>query len=145
MAGNSNFPHGTQQKVENTMGRAANEAKDKAQDLADKARQTASNVADKSRESATAVKDRADDALSTVGQKMSHLAGTIRENAPREGMLSNAASSVAQNLQSGGRYLQEHGLDDMGQDVTHLVRQYPLQSLLMSFGIGCLLGMTFRR
>lgn len=145
MAGNSNFPQSTQHKVENTLNRAGNEIKDKAQDLTDKARQTASNVADKARDTASNVKDHADDALTTVGQKMTHLAGTIRENAPREGMLGNAASTVAQNLHTGGRYLQENGVDDMGQDVTKMVRQYPVQSLLMSFGIGCLLGMTFRR
>jgi len=33
----------------------------------------------------------------------------------------------------------------MGRDVTQLVRQHPLPSLLLSFGIGCMLGMTLRR
>jgi ElaB/YqjD/DUF883 family membrane-anchored ribosome-binding protein len=134
MTGNSNFPSGTKASVENSISRIAGEAKQKAQDLADKA-------GDK----AAAVKDRAEDTLSTVGEKMTNLAGAIREHAPQEGVIGNAASTVARNLQSGGRYLQEHDLNDMGHDVNQLVRQYPLQSLLMSFGVGCLLGMTLRR
>lgn len=151
MAANSNFPHGTQHgtgtqaKTESTMGRAASDIKDKAQDLADKGRTMASNVADKARDTASTVKDRAEDALSSVGERMTSLAGNLRENAPREGTLGTVASTGADYLHAGGRYLQEHGLDDMGQDVTRLVRSHPMQALLVSFGIGCLLGMSFRR
>jgi len=147
---------GTQHKVENTLGRAAGEAREKAQDFTDKARQTAANLGDKARDAAsnlgdrardtaTAVKDRTDDTLSTVGQKMSSLAGSLRENAPQQGVLGNAASTGADYLQAGGRYLQEHGLDDMGRDVTQLVRSNPLPALFISFGVGCLLGMAMRR
>jgi len=145
MANTSHNPQGTQQRTEGTTGRTAGEAKEKVQDLADRARTTAGNVADKAREAATGVKERTDDALSTVGQKMTSLASSLRESAPREGMMHTAAETGAEYLQAGGRYLQEHGLGDMGTDLTRLVRQYPMQSLLMSFGIGCLLGMTFRR
>jgi ElaB/YqjD/DUF883 family membrane-anchored ribosome-binding protein len=148
MAGNTNISHGIQQK--------GSEIKEKAQDLADKARNTASNIADKARDTASnladrakdtaaTARDRAEDAMGTVGQKMTQLAGTIRDRVPQEGTLGNAASTVAQNLQAGGQYLQDHNLNDMGQDVTRMVKQYPLQALLVSFGIGALLGMTFRR
>jgi len=134
MAGNTNVPFPTHGTTENSLSRIAGEAKEKAQDLGDKAR-----------DKAAAVKDRAEDAISTVGQKMTNLAGVIREHTPQEGVIGSAASSVAENLQSGGRYLQEHDLNDMGRDVTQLVRQHPLPSLLLSFGIGCMLGMTLRR
>lgn len=134
MAGNTNVPFGSQSKAENTVSRIAGETKEKAQELGDKARDKAADM-----------KDRAEDALNAVGEKMTNLAGSIRENAPQEGHIGSAASTVAQGLQRGGRYLQEHDLNDMGRDVTQLVRQHPLQSLLMSFGIGCLLGMTLRR
>jgi ElaB/YqjD/DUF883 family membrane-anchored ribosome-binding protein len=145
MTNQGNPSQGMQQKVENTASRIAGEAKEKAQELADKARSTASAVADKARDAASTVKDRADDAISSVGQKMSSLAGSLREKAPQQGMLGNAASTGADYLQAGGRYLQEHGVDDMGRDVTQLVRQHPMQALLLSFGVGCLLGMSLRR
>jgi ElaB/YqjD/DUF883 family membrane-anchored ribosome-binding protein len=162
----NNPSHGTQ-NIENTLGRAANEVKDKAQNLADKARDTAGNLADKARDTAanlgdkardaaanlgdkardtaTALKDKTDSTITTVGQKMTALADDIRTKGPHDGMLGNAASSVADNLGAGGRYLQQHGLDDMGRDVTNMVRQYPLQSLLVGFGIGCLMGMSLSR
>jgi len=132
------------------------QAKDKVQDLtdrarttaanvADKARDTASNVADKARDTASQLSGRAEDALSTVGEKMTSLADQLREHAPREGTLGNAASTVADSLRTSGRYLQEHDFQDMGQDMTRLVRNYPVQSLLFAFGIGALMGMTITR
>jgi len=132
-------------KAENTLGRTANQAKDKAQGLMDKAQDTASNLGDQARHAATAVKDRTDDTIASVGQKMTSLADNITSSAPREGVIGNAASTVADNLRSGGRYLQQHGLEDMGQDITKLVRQHPMQSLLLGFGVGCLMGMALSR
>lgn len=163
----SNNPSQGTPKHENTASRAFGEAKDKAQDLADKARtaagnvadkardtasnlmdkarDTASNVADKARDLATHLPERTDDAISAVGQKMTSLADTIREGGPREGVLGTAAGTVADNLRTGGKYLQEHGLEDMGEDMTKVVRRYPFQSLMIAFGVGCLLGMSFSR
>jgi ElaB/YqjD/DUF883 family membrane-anchored ribosome-binding protein len=152
----SNNPSQGTPKHESTASRAFGEAKDKAQDLADKAkdtasnlmdkaRDTASNVADKARDLATHLPERTDDAISAVGQKMTSLADTIREGGPREGVLGTAAGTVADNLRTSGKYLQEHGLEDMGEDMTKVVRRYPFQSLMIAFGVGCLLGMSFSR
>jgi ElaB/YqjD/DUF883 family membrane-anchored ribosome-binding protein len=152
-AGNIHL-HGAQ-KLESQAGRMATEAMDKAQQLMDKARDTtanvgekareaASNLGDKARDSAAALKERADDTLSTVGQKMTSLGENLREKAPREGMLGSAASTMADNLRSSGRYLQEHNLDGMGRDVENLIRQYPIRALLIGVGVGCLLGMALR-
>jgi len=151
MAVGNNPSHGTQKFENSTIGRAANEAKDKVQNVAEKARDAASNLGDKARDAAsqlgdkardtaTALKDRAEDAMSTVTDKVSSLADNLRE-----GPIGDYASTVADNLKAGGRYLQEHDLQDMGRDVTKLVRQYPIQALLVGFGIGCLMGMTFSR
>jgi len=132
-------------KARTTASNLAGKAQDTASHLADKARDTASHLSDKARDTASQLGDRAEDALSNVGQKMTSLADQLRENAPREGMIGNAATKVADNLQAGGRYLQEHDFSDMGQDVTKMVRNYPLQSLMVAFGLGCLMGMTWKR
>jgi ElaB/YqjD/DUF883 family membrane-anchored ribosome-binding protein len=133
------------QKAEKMVSQTANEAKDKAQHLMDKARDTASNIGDKARDTATALKDKADTTIATVGQKMTALGDTLHAKAPQEGVLGSAASSVADNLRAGGRYLQDHRLDDMGRDLTNLIRQNPIPALLVGFGVGCLLGMSMRR
>jgi hypothetical protein len=130
-------------------GQAATEAKDRAREaastLAGKAGEVASNLGTRAQEYASRAADRTDDALASAGEGMRSLAGTLRERAPHEGMLGSAASSVAAGLERGGEYLQEHGLADIGDDLTNLVRQYPVASLLTVFGIGFLMGSALRR
>jgi ElaB/YqjD/DUF883 family membrane-anchored ribosome-binding protein len=161
MANTSKTPGGAQDRVESAASSAAQTAgdvKDKARDMASgaaqKAQDMASNVAQKAQETASQLSQKAqdavsaagqktDEALATVGEKMSTLAGTLRERAPQEGTLGSAASVVADRLQAGGQYLQQHGLEDMTEDVTALVRRYPMQAVLVGLGIGFLLGQTF--
>ncbi len=131
------------------LARHAQDAKDKASEVAsnltDKAKDLAGNLSDKAKDAASTLGDKTDSALTNVGDRMTRLAGTIRERAPHEGPLGNAAHAVAENLQAGGRYLQQNDLGDMGQDVTDVVRRHPLPSILIGFGLGCLIGMTMSR
>jgi len=100
-------------------------AREAAASVADKTRETASAMAEKASEMATNVGHKAEDATAAVGCGMKSLAGSIREHAPESGMLRSASSSVADTLESGGRYLQEHGLEGLGADLTSLVRRNP--------------------
>jgi len=124
----------TKDKMENAAGQAAQKAQDVASNVADKAKNLASQAA-----------DRADTALSSVGSGMATAADQLRSNAPREGYLGTAARTVADNLQSAGGYLQDHGVSDMAGDLTATVKRYPMQSLLVGFGAGLLFGMMFSR
>jgi len=89
--------------------------------------------------------EKTNEALNSVGQKMSSIAESIRQHAPHEGIIGSAATSVADNLQAGGEYLKQHGLPDMAEDVTQLIRRYPIPSLLVGAGLGCLIGMSLKR
>jgi hypothetical protein len=113
--------------------------------LVHKAQQVAGSVASTARDMASRAAEKADDALATVGSGMSSLAGTIRDKGPHTGMLGTAASSVAGGLQAGGDYLQEHGMGDMMSDLTKVIRQYPIPSLLVGFGVGFLLARVTSR
>jgi hypothetical protein len=126
-------------------GRGTPGAGTTASNLGQQAREVASNVADKARDLAGTAGERTDDALASVGQGMSSLAGTLRQKAPREGMLGSAAGSVASSLDAGGRYLQQHGVSEIGDDLGNLIRQYPIPSLLAVFGVGFLVGSALRR
>ena len=55
------------------------------------------------------------------------------------------AEAVADQLESGGHYLSEHGFSDMTDDLSALIRQNPLPSLLVGFGVGFMIGMAWRR
>jgi hypothetical protein len=126
--------HETKQNVQET-----------ASNLGQKAQDVASNVADRAKDFASTAQERADSAMSSVGQQMSNLAGTLRQNAPNEGFIGNAASTVADQLQHGGQYLQQHGLGDMAGDLSTLIRRHPMPALLCAFGFGWFLGMASRR
>jgi hypothetical protein len=149
---NPNFPGQRPQDPGSTFGEKAREA---ASAVGEKARDAASSVADKAREAASSVAGTAsglassaghkiEDATSAVGSGMKSLAGTIREKAPHSGMMGSASSSVAEGLESGGRYLQEHGLGGIAEDVTNLVRRNPIPALFVGIGLGFLLARATR-
>jgi len=73
------------------------------------------------------------------------VAGTLRQQAPRSGMMGSAAGAVADRLESGGRYLQEHGVGEITDDLAGVIRRNPLPSLGLAFGVGFLIGMAFTR
>jgi hypothetical protein len=158
----SSFPQETRDKSTEAKSSAdaANEAKGKVEELASsvgqkledvasnvshKAQDWASNVANKAQETASAAVDKTNDSFAAVGHQMNALGETVRKGAPQNGVVGSAATTVADKLQAGGQYLQGHDLQDMGKDLTSLLRRYPIQSVLVGFGLGCLLGMTWRR
>jgi len=141
-------------------GSAADEVKGKTQELASStaqklhdvacdvsvnAQDLAADVARKAQETAWAAVDKANDGIAAVGQRMSALGGTVRTAVPRDGVLGSAAATVADTLQVSGRYLEGHDLRDMGMDLTTMVKRYPIQSVLVSVGLGCLVGLMLRR
>jgi ElaB/YqjD/DUF883 family membrane-anchored ribosome-binding protein len=132
-------------KAQEAAASAGQKAQDAASGVAQRAQDVASNVATRAQEFASTAADKTDEALSTVGEKMTSLAGTIRQSAPHEGALGTAATAVANRLQAGGHYLQEHGVGDMAEDMAAFVRRYPLQSIFIGFGVGCLVGMACTR
>jgi ElaB/YqjD/DUF883 family membrane-anchored ribosome-binding protein len=128
-----------------TASALGHKAQDTASHLAQRASDAAGDASQKARDMASEAGDRADDAIASVGQSMSSLAGSLRQNAPREGMMGSAAGAVADRLEAGGQYLQEHGLGEMSDDLASLIRQHPLPSMAIVFGIGFLLGGALRR
>jgi hypothetical protein len=117
-------------------------AEDVASDVGHKAQDWAGNVADKAQETAAAVVHKTDDGIAAVGYQMNALGGKVRDAAPQNGTMGSAAKVVADELQAGGRYLEGHGVEAIGKDLTEVVRRHPIPSVLVGFGIGCLLGMV---
>jgi len=137
------------QQAASNVGQKAQDLAHKAQEAAgqagQRAQEMAANVAHKAQDAASTAAGKAEDALSAVGGRMSSLAGTLREKAPHEGMIGSAATNVADQLQAGGQYLQEHGFREMTDDLAAMIRHYPVQSVLVALGIGFFAGMASRR
>lgn len=123
---------------------AADQAKGAANAALDTAKDVAATAAKKAGEAASYVGQKAEGATSAVGGSMKSLAGSIREHTPRDGMLGTASSAVADTLESSGRYLEEHGLSGVGEDVTGLIRRNPVPSVLIGIGIGYLIARATR-
>lgn len=106
---------------------------------------SASNVATKAKDAATYVGNKAEAATQSVGAGMESLGGAIREHEPMQGTLHNAGEAVADKLEGGGRYLEQHGLKGIGEDLTALIRGNPIPALLIGVGVGILLARVARR
>src|ERR1043165_4468553 len=76
----------------------------------DRAKGAAPSVAHTDQGVSFTLREKANEATAAVGSGMKSLAGTIREHTPSEGGLHTASSSLAQSLETGGRYLQEEAL-----------------------------------
>jgi uncharacterized protein YjbJ (UPF0337 family) len=84
-------------------------------------------------------------ATGVVGEKMTSLAGVIRENAPSQGTMNSAATAVANQLDTAGSYLQSASWENMTKDLSDVIRRYPLQALLVGLGIGYLMARNSER
>jgi hypothetical protein len=104
----------------------------------------ATQAREKAGEWASAAGERVESAKTTVGEGMESLAQTMRERGPQGGVLGSASHAVASGMERVGSYLQEHSFSDMGQDLTRLIRRYPVQAVLVGIGIGFLLSRATR-
>ena len=118
------------------------QAEGAAADVSNKAQEWAGNVANKAQETASAAVEKTNEGIAAVGHQMNTLAGSVRNAAPHNGTLGSAATTVANELQAGGHYLEGHGLEAIGKDLTEVVRRHPIPAILAGFGIGCLIGMV---
>jgi hypothetical protein len=134
------FANELRNKAENAGVAGMEKAKEMTSSAVDTVKDAASSVAHSIGEAGSAVGDKANEATSAVGGGMKSLAGTIRQHTPHEGVLGTASASVADTLESSGRYLQEEGLGGMADDVTNLIRRNPIPAVLIGIGIGFLLA-----
>lgn len=148
MAGASRIPRDKHETAE-ALGQAAGEAKERAKDaagqLSERAQDALGSLPDKAREVAGSARERAGETAVNMGSKMSDLASTIRERAPQEGYVGRAAGAVADQLEAGGQYLQERGVEEMLADLGAVIRNHPLPSVLVVLGVGYLLGKAMSR
>jgi len=93
---------------------------------------------------ASAVGTKADDLTSSAGAGLKHFGETLREKAPREGMLGSASQAVASTVTDTGRYIEEAGLSGMMDDLTEVIRRNPLPAVLVGVGVGVLIGRLLR-
>jgi hypothetical protein len=133
------------------MGSAiASKAEEAGTLLADKASQAGQYVSDQASKLASSamhsmegtgayVGQKADDARHSMGSGIKSMGEQLKNAAP-EGMMHDAACSLASSLESTGQYLEEHGLSAMTEDLTNVIKRNPLPSVFIAAGVGFLLA-----
>lgn len=131
-------------KAKDVAGQAVDKAKDVAGQAMDKAKDAASSVSEMVSHAASTAGKKADDFTSSAGHSIRQFGDTIREHAPKEGMLGQASSTVADTTKQVGRYLEEEGLSGMMEDMTSLIKRNPIPAILVGVGLGVLIGRLMR-
>ena len=130
----------TADKTQDFIGKAADRAQDVVGKVGDRAQDMANRVAHQAKDLAHDAGQKAEDITHRAGSAMESLGQTIRTKGPHDGTMGQVAGRVADNLASGGHYLQEEGLTGMANDLTELVRKNPIPALLIGIGIGFLVA-----
>jgi len=78
--------------------------------------------------------EKARDTAASVGQGTEQVLGSV----------GCGMRSLADTLQTTGKYLEEKDLQNIGSDIVELVRRNPIPSLFIGMGLGFMLARTFR-
>ncbi len=89
--------------------------------------------------------ERLKETASTTGRRLESAGHSVREQSPADGVMGAAASNVADVLERTGSYLEKRDLDDIRRDLKTLLLRRPIETLLVSVGVGYFLGRTLRR
>lgn len=120
-------------------------AQDKAGEVQDKAKDLASTAQDKAGELQGKAQDKADQGIDAAASGLGSVADTIRQQGEqRGGSVASAASRTADTLESASHYLRDKDSDQLMGDLESLVRQKPVESLLVAAGVGFILSKLFR-
>jgi hypothetical protein len=131
--------------LQDTAANLGDKAKDFASHTADQAKDFAAQTADQAKNLGKSAVHMADNATARVGSGVESMADKLRDSAPREGMVHNAASRVADTLERSGRYLEEEGLSGIANDLTNVIKRNPIPALLVGIGVGYLIAHALRR
>jgi ElaB/YqjD/DUF883 family membrane-anchored ribosome-binding protein len=137
--------------AKNKVQEASSAVSQGAQSAADNVRKTAGYVADQANEAVSNASkgianagsyldQRAEDAACSIGGGLKAAGDAVRHNAPQEGRLGQASSAVAQRLTETGDYLEREGFEGIVKDVSSLIKNNPIPSLLIGIGLGVLVA-----
>jgi ElaB/YqjD/DUF883 family membrane-anchored ribosome-binding protein len=111
----------------------------------EQAQQAAATALSKVQEMANTAGKKVEEAAAALGECVKSAGGTLRDRGPHQGMLSTATNTVADSLETTGRYIQEEGIRGMAHDLTDLIRRNPIPAMLVGVGIGFVLARMLRR
>lgn len=85
-------------------------------------------------------------AAAVVGSGLKSLGNTLRAHAPETGTVGQASATMAESLETTGRYLRGERLGIVVGGMTNLIRRNPISAVLIGVGVGVVIcRATMRR
>lgn len=128
------------QKVGEGLSAAGEKAREAVGIAAEKARESMGALGESASNMASAAMNKADEAVSAAGKKLEDWGDGVRTRTPNEGILGSASETLASTLETSGKYLEDHGLSGMVEDVTETIKRNPITAMFIGVGIGFLLA-----
>ena len=130
-----------QEAGESTMEKTeamAGQAQEKAGEMAGQAQEKAGEMAGQAQE-------KADMGLQKTAESLEKAAETLRQKAEgQDGSMSNVATTAADALEQGAGYLKGTDTEQLLDDLEAMVRQRPVESLLVAAGVGFVVSKALR-
>lgn len=124
---------------------AAENAKRAAASAGEVASHVASAVGGMATQAVSNVGKKADELTANAGAGIQEFSRQIERKGPQSGVAGSASRAVAQTVRDGGEYLENAKLSGMSDDVTRLIRQYPLPTILLALGLGWFAARMMKR
>ena len=83
--------------------------------------------------------------LRNLSQRVRTVAESLREEQGPQQRVGRTVEKVARKLETSADYLSGTSTTELRDDMTGVIKRYPLRSLGVIFGVGLLLGTAFRR
>jgi len=124
-------------KVKDAGAQVMNKAKEAAESVGEMAGNAASTAA-------TTATKKADEWTSAAGHKVEEAGEALARKLPQSGIAGQASHAVTEAIKEGGHYLEDAKLSGMVQDVAQVVKNHPIPTMLICFGIGFCLGRALK-
>lgn len=123
--------------LEKTGEQVARKTEDLAQRAGEKSREIADTVGDK----AQRVSEKAREVAENVGERIAGASDTIQGKLRETGKeVGEVVSAVSDKVRSSAQYLEESSMQEVVEDVTTLIKRYPIHAVIIGAGIGFLLA-----
>jgi len=132
------------EKTKEMGSEAYGKAKDAGADVLGKAREATGAVGAMATETASAVGRKADDLTGAAGHGLREFGESMGKRAPHEGMAGQVSQAVADTIKGSGQYIEQAKLSGMAHDVEQVIKNHPIPTLLVCFGIGYCVGRAMR-
>ena len=123
---------------------ALEKVKDVGNDAYGKAKDVVGSVGEMAANTATTAGERANDFTAAAGHQLRAAGDALAHKGPHDGFAGQASQAVAGTIQEAGRYIEDAKLSGMANDLGEVIKNHPIPTMLVCFGIGFCVGRAMK-